>query len=305
MKRTCILVYNLNSSKKLSKKILDELVNYISSLGYIPKLLISENEHNVKENIFKDNRYTSDDIIISIGGDGTFSKLLSSTVGSDIGLAHIPNGTTNDIGKMFGISSKKPNDILYSVLTGDKVEIDIPQINGTPFAYIAGTGKFLDIPYNTSFKSKAKFGHLAYLKEGTKNFFKEDVKPIEYICKTNEGTLSGHAAIVSISNSRRIAGVNNLFYDAYINDNLFEICMLKVNNRSELLNAMIYAGMNKIKDYPKFFTFKTNYANFHFNEDLPFDVDGDLYDGYTKNTEITLSKRYVYLPKKRKPDLIK
>ena len=72
-------------------------------------------------------------------------------------LAHIPVGTTNDVGVMFGYG-KDIKKNLKLLLDGTIKGMDICVINGRPFVYVAGIGKFMQIPYNTPRKLKKKYG---------------------------------------------------------------------------------------------------------------------------------------------------
>ena len=54
------------------------------------------------------------------------------------------------------------------VLTGEVKTMDICTINNTPFVYVVGMGKFMNIPYETKSSDKRKAGYLAYVKDGIK-----------------------------------------------------------------------------------------------------------------------------------------
>ena len=57
---------------------------------------------------------------------------------------------------------------LKLLLNGEEKDIDICLINGQPFVYVAGFGKFVNISYDTPRSLKKKYGYLAYLIEGLK-----------------------------------------------------------------------------------------------------------------------------------------
>lgn len=56
------------------------------------------------------------------------------------------------------------------ILEGEIKQVDLGLINNQPFVYVAGFGKFINVPYQTSRKLKKKLGHLAYLIMVLKNF---------------------------------------------------------------------------------------------------------------------------------------
>lgn len=107
-----------------------------------------------------------------MGGDGTFNEIVHGNLcrKKRLVLAHIPIGTTNDVGVMFGYGKDIEKNIDLC-LKGEIKGMDIPLINGRPFVYVAGFGKFMNIPYDTPRDLKKKYGHLAYMFGGLKDFF--------------------------------------------------------------------------------------------------------------------------------------
>ena len=66
------------------------------------------------------------------------------------------------------IASQHPNMTKKNIelaLDGDVKSMDIGTINDTPFVYVVGMGKFMNVPYETKSADKKKNGYLAYLKE--------------------------------------------------------------------------------------------------------------------------------------------
>ena len=112
------------------------------------------------------------DLVLSIGGDGTFNESITGNCMRNKRLvcAHIPVGTTNDIGIMMGYGKNMLNN-LKMTLEGTIKNVDICLINNKPFVYVATIGKFADIPYETPRELKKKFGYLAYVSEGIKSLF--------------------------------------------------------------------------------------------------------------------------------------
>ena len=73
-------------------------------------------------------------MVISLGGDGTFNEIVTGNLKrkKPLLLAHIPLGTTNDIGAMFGYSKNIISN-LKALLDGSIKKIDICTVNGRPF----------------------------------------------------------------------------------------------------------------------------------------------------------------------------
>ena len=167
--KKCVVIYNPQSGHKNITNLLPQIKKILSNYEYETEILCTEYKGHATE-IVKNLDYV--DLVISMGGDGTFNESVTGNFMRKDRLvcAHIPVGTTNDIGVMMGYGK----NILHNLkLTLDGVvkNVDICVINNRPFIYVATIGKFAEIPYETPRKLKKKFGYLAYLGEGIKAFF--------------------------------------------------------------------------------------------------------------------------------------
>ena len=160
--KKCVVIYNPNSGKKNKSNFIDKFKQILNANNYNVDFICSKYQGNIVEIVssLEDNI----DLVISLGGDGTFNESMRGNFKRNkrLVLAHIPVGTTNDVGKMFGYGKNIINN-LNLLMSGKVVNIDICTIDNEPFVYVAGFGKFMNIPYETSRSSKKKIGYLAYL----------------------------------------------------------------------------------------------------------------------------------------------
>ena len=96
-----------------------------------------------------------------MGGDGTFNEVMDGNLKRQnrLILSHIPVGTTNDVGVMFGYGKNIKQNLKY-LLNGVVKGIDVCLINNKPFVYVAGFGKFMQISYDTPRELKKKLGKI-------------------------------------------------------------------------------------------------------------------------------------------------
>ena len=163
------IIYNPYSGKNKKKSFeYDKYAQIIESYGYEPTLFKTRYKGHAQEIVEELDNY---DLVISIGGDGTFNEVVTGNLKrkNRLILSHLPYGTTNDIGAMFGLG-KNITKNLKLILTGKTRKIDLCTVNGAPFVYVAGFGKFMSVPYETPRKLKKKYGYIAYLLEGAKDF---------------------------------------------------------------------------------------------------------------------------------------
>lgn len=169
--KNVLIIHNPNSGlKKNIYKNLNKSKSLFEYYGYKYHYIETKYSGHAKK-IVKE--LTDTDLVISVGGDGTFNEIVSGNIERDkpIVLSHIPVGTTNDLRSLFGIGK----DILKNIediLTGSDKQIDICMLNNKPFVYVSGFGKFVSLSYETPRQNKAKYGYLAYLTSAIKDFLK-------------------------------------------------------------------------------------------------------------------------------------
>ena len=99
--KECILIYNPNSGHKEVKKYLTEIENILNKKKYNVTIYKTEYKGHATEIV---EHMPNVDLVMSFGGDGTFNEVVYGNIQRKrrLILAHIPVGTTNDVGTMFG-----------------------------------------------------------------------------------------------------------------------------------------------------------------------------------------------------------
>lgn len=220
------------------------------------------------------------DLVISIGGDGTLNEAMTGNFKRKkrLVLAHLPYGTTNDVGAMFGFG-KNPYKNLQLILSGSIQGVDICTINNQPFIYSAGFGKFMNIPYETNKNLKNKIGRMAYIISGIKNFFERKTHMYEITYEVDGEKYHGLYSFALISNANRIAGINHFYRNVKLDDNLFEVAFCNLQTKKDIMKSLIYLRLNDITKVPGFYFHKTNHIKIKFHDKLkkPWCIDGELY----------------------------
>ena len=100
--KNCVVIYNPNSGHIFKSKYLKEYKNILIKHKYNPKFIGTEYAGHAKEIVSHLDNHI--DLVISMGGDGTFNEVMTGNLQRNhpLILAHIPVGTTNDVGVMFG-----------------------------------------------------------------------------------------------------------------------------------------------------------------------------------------------------------
>lgn len=275
--KTCYILYNKNSGKAKKGDYIPYFTDVLRMYGYETTVLVSEyKEHVIK---LMEELPNNIDLVISIGGDGTFNELVRGNYlrKHRLLLGHIPMGTTNDIGKMLGFG-KNPKKNIKLLLDGVEKKMDICLINNNPFIYVAGFGNYTSIPYETNKKMKSVFGYLAYLFNALKDFFRRTkLHDISY--EINGENHSGLFSFMLITNATRIGGIK-IFDDIKLDDDQFEILFCNLSKRKHIIRSLYYLTRKDITHVPGFYFYKTNKLKIKINSNkkLSWCLDGEKYD---------------------------
>lgn len=283
--KSCVVIYNPNSGHIFKTKYLKEYKTILNKNGYQPKFISTEYRGHAKEII---SHLEKVDLVISMGGDGTFNEIVSGNLErkEPLVISHIPVGTTNDVGVMFGYGKDIKNN-LKLLLKGTIKEIDVCLINNQPFVYVAGFGKFMQVPYATPRKLKKKYGYLAYLVEGIKDFF-NPTKLYKITYQVNNITKTGYYSFILISNANRIAGINNFYRDVKLDDNQFEVLFCNFKRRIDILKTFSLLMTLDASKVSGIEFYKTNNLKIEFEEYPKYNwcIDGEKLNRATLKYEI-------------------
>lgn len=259
MSKKCVLICNPSSGKDNKRKLSSEFVKILGFNEYETDVKFTRYAGHAKEIVKKiDNA----DLVVSLGGDGTFNEVVSGNLlrHEKLLLAHIPLGTTNDIGAMFGMG-KDPVENLKLVLSGVIKQVDVCTINNHPFVYVAGIGKFIDIAYDTPRDMKKRLGYFAYLINAIKSF-RSKTKLFEVSYEINGQKYMGLYSFLLICNASRMGGIEML-QDVKMDDGKFEVLLSNITSKRDIVKSLLMIKTSGIANVPGFYYYKTD--NFKIN----------------------------------------
>ena len=296
--KTCELICNKESGKGIKPEIINEAIKKIEKYGYKTNIYYTEKHGDAKIHV---KNLPPTNLVLSIGGDGTFNEIVTGNNErkEKLILSHIPVGTTNDLGHMLGLSKNILKNI-DKILTGEVKQVDLGLINDIPFAYVAGFGKFINVPYETSRKLKKRLGHLAYLLNAIKEFFHlTKLYEVEYL--VNGKTYKGYYSLILISNANRIAGFNNVYKNVKLDDNKFEIMFCNIARRKDLVKTLLLLMRTGITNVPGIYCHTSDSIEITFkdSEKTYWTIDGEKLKDNVNKYKITINKDLKMLvPKK-------
>ena len=296
--KKCAVVYNPNSGRKAKFNVMPQFINMLNKYGYEADIHYTEYKGHAVEIV---KNLPDVDLVLSIGGDGTFNESITGNYAREKRLvcAHIPVGTTNDIGTMMGYGKNMLNN-LKMTLEGTIKNVDICIINNKPFVYVATIGKFAEIPYETPRELKKKLGHLAYLSEGVKSFFNK-TKLYDVTYEIDDVEYRGLFSFIIISSANRIAGINNFYKDVKLDDNRFEVILCNFSKKKDIIKSLYFLTLYDVEKVPGIHFYKTDKIKIRFSETPKKNwcIDGEMLDDDGRNFNITIDRNIqMMIPKK-------
>lgn len=296
--KKCLVVYNPNSGKYNKEVTLPKIEKILNEYDYsviIEKTKYKGDATSIVANIDKC------DLVVSIGGDGTFNEVMTGNFmrKDRIVLCHLPSGTTNDVGAMWGYGKNMLNNLKLA-LNGKVKRIDICTINDKPFVYSAGFGKFMNIPYETPRELKKRIGHLAYIREGARDFFRK-VKLYDITYEVDNEKYRGLFSFALITNANRVAGINNFYKDIKLDDNKFEVLLCNITKLKDIIKTLYFFALYDASKIPGFYFYQTDNIKIKFNSSLkkPLCIDGESFDDMSGSYNIKIDHDvYVLMPSK-------
>ena len=296
--KKCLVVYNPNSGKYNKEVTLPKIEKILNEYDYsviIEKTRYKGDANSIVANIDKC------DLVVSIGGDGTFNEVMTGNFmrKDRIVLCHLPSGTTNDVGAMWGYGKNMLNNLKLA-LNGKVKRIDVCTINDKPFVYSAGFGKFMNIPYETPRELKKRIGHLAYIREGARDFFRK-VKLYDITYEVDNEKYRGLFSFALITNANRVAGINNFYKDIKLDENKFEVLLCNITKLKDIIKTLYFFALYDASKIPGFYFYQTDNIKIKFNSPLkkPLCIDGESFDDMSGSYNIKIDHDvYVLMPSK-------
>ncbi|MBO6194708.1 MAG: YegS/Rv2252/BmrU family lipid kinase [Bacilli bacterium] len=288
--KKCVIIYNKKSGKVKPTELINHFYNIIEDYGYELEVITTKKRGHaatIMEELPNDV-----DLVIAAGGDGTFNEAIRGNIKrkKKLLMAHLPLGTTNDVGTMYGFSKDYKID-LELILTGVKKNIDIIMLNGNPFVYVAAFGNFINVTFDTPKKWKERFGRMAYVLFGFTEI-KERIH-MHHIKYTVDGVeKEGKYSYIFITNSNRIGGVDNIYPDIKLDDNKFEVLLCTIHNKAEIIRSLYLMKNKGIENVPGCEYYCTSNFKIEFDNvpEFSWGLDGEEFKVDTNIFDFTINK---------------
>ena len=279
-----LFIINPCSGRIKIKNYLFDVIQIFCKAGYTVTTHMTTKRGNAAEvaHAAKEQGY---DIIVCCGGDGTLNEVITGimTSGSNLPLAYIPAGSTNDFARTLGLETdiiKAAKSIVYSK---EEYSIDIGKFSDNRyFSYIASFGMFTAVSYNTQQIAKNALGHMAYVFEGIANVGNMEKYNVTFYADGIKH--EGEYIYGGVTNSISVGGMFK-FDESIVslNDGLFEILMVKTpKNANDYMKIFTGITSGDVSD-PQVFDFcRASEVNCIMPHNVTWSLDGESAKGKTE-----------------------
>lgn len=269
-----LFVYNPYSGQGLIKNHLSDIVDIMVKAGFEVTVYPTQSKADAETKIAEN--ASGYDRIVCSGGDGTLDEVVTGLMRASlkIPVGYIPAGSTNDFGNSLGIDKQMLN--AARVAAGDNIfPCDVGRFNDDYFVYVAAFGLFTEVSYTTSQELKNAIGHVAYILEGAKQLV--DI-PSYRMQVEHDGKVKYDEFIYGmVTNSTYVGGVEGITgTDVSLNDELFEVTLVKMPKNPIELSEIIGFFANFNKDTEMVYSFHTRDIKFTSSEKVPWTLDGEF-----------------------------
>lgn len=297
--KKAVVIFNPKSgmSKRIDQNLENSIRKVFAEYNYDVQIIFTKYKGHAKSLMTQLD--SNIDLVMSFGGDGTFNEVITGNIErpKSLLLSHIPSGTANDIGTMYGYGKNMLNNIKLA-LEGEVKEIDICTINNQPFVYVAGYGNYTAVSYDTKRELKKYLGYLAYVIRAAKEVFtKQKFHHIRY--EVNGEKYEGLFSLVLITNATRVGGIDNIYEGVKLDDDAFEVLFCTLQKKTDILKTIMMLTHKEITNVPGICFYRTNKIKMNISNPDPWTLDGEKYKKRTTKYEIKNSyKVQVLMPKK-------
>lgn len=253
------------------------IINTIAGKGKYVKILPNIERVCKEENIDYEIRYITEEldgksialeykdgenIIYSVGGDGTLTRILQGIIGTKNKLGVIPSGSGNDT---YRAIKKLPK--------GESL-IDIAKINETYFINVACTGLDAEVGNNIDILRKTKIPtSQLYNASIVYTFINYKFKKIKI--KTSIKQIEDSYSILSICNGGYYGGGFNIAPKSQLTDGLLDIYYVEKMHKLKIIPLLLKLKKGQHEGKRRIHKFRTNHIELELEEEITFNVDGE------------------------------
>ncbi|MCQ2551367.1 MAG: YegS/Rv2252/BmrU family lipid kinase [Clostridia bacterium] len=276
-KKRVLIVLNPRAGKMEANKHFVDIIDIFCQAGFETRVETTRGTGDGTRIVLE--AIDSVDLIVAIGGDGTFNEVVAGIMesGKDTPLGYIPAGSTNDFATSLGLEK----DLLKAaetITTGKTDRFDVGNFNGRYFSYVASFGAFTRASYEAPQSVKNNLGHLAYILEGMKSL--TSIKGEKLKIVADDRVFDDEFVFGAISNSTSMGGILTLNPTTVdMRDGKFEVMLIKSPSNLHELNQLLIQLSAQDYNSSMITFFSAEKITVYADEEMAWTLDGEYQRG--------------------------
>ena len=220
------------------------------------------------------------DLVVTCGGDGSFSQALAGLLDTGIPAGLLPAGTGNDFARAVGLSLD-PATAAAQLVGGQATRIDLLAVQSEArpgetvwCVNIAGVGFDARVCERINRRSRVTGGTLAYLVAVAQEFRVFHRTPVRL--RVDETTWEGDALLVAFANAQSYGGGMRIAPEASIDDGLMDVIVVKHMPRLDFARSFPRVMKGTHLSHPAVMMLRGKEARIETDAPSPALVDGDI-----------------------------
>ncbi|MDE7454828.1 MAG: diacylglycerol kinase family lipid kinase, partial [Clostridia bacterium] len=208
-------------------------------------------------------------IIVALGGDGTFHEVLNGMDFSKARMGLIPAGRGNDFAIGAHAASLDPTKAIADIVRGETKDLDYIQIADKRCANVAGTGLDIEVLLKTA-NSKNKLSYAASLVRCVLNF-----KPYDVEVTLDGQTTPYKCIMIGVCNGTQIGGGMKISPLSNASDGKLDVVVIEKPKHTPTL--FMVPTFTKGKHMNKSFVHHVICDSVKITTPAPIQLDGEIY----------------------------
>jgi diacylglycerol kinase (ATP) len=219
--KSFFFIVNPLAGKGKERKLLVKLQNALADNDFHVQTEFSEYHQHTLE-LVKGHQFSSGEVAVSFGGDGTFNEVATGLVDTGTPVAILPLGSGNGLARSLKI--KKNIAALSKYLINAKpVEIDGGKFSGKYFFCACGIG--FDAHLAAEFNSRKTRGLAGYISNVVRTYIR--YKPVEANLVIDGNLIQGRFFLVTFSNAPQYGNDAWIAPNADLTDGLLDVTLVR------------------------------------------------------------------------------
>ena len=282
-----VIIANPTSGKGNGKKALDAVLTYLDGKAVPYTLRLTERKGHAEE-LAREACANGADVVVALGGDGTFHEVLNGMDFSTSRLGLIPAGRGNDFAIGAKAASLDPIQAIADIVRGEPKELDYIQVSDRRCLNIAGTGLDVEVLQKTAEKHN-KLTYTASLVRCLLHY-----KPYHIAAEVNGETNEYDCIMIGVCNGSQFGGGIRVSPLSAPDDGKLDILIVKKPKNVPTL--MVMPGFVKGKHMKKSYVKHIICDSVKITTPAPVELDGEIYYDLDFDAKIVVGGVKTFVP---------